>query len=126
MDVKAVGERIRQQRKLKGLTQAELAAKAELAVMSIRRYESGERIAPEGVRQRIADALGISISDLTGEAETFQPFTATDDLLIKLGGFPAISEFYNLPEEAQKRALEDLRGFAEFVVAKYKKESEDK
>ena len=59
--------------------------------------------------------------------KSFQPFTKTDNQLIQLGGFSAISEFYNLSEEDQKKALEDIRGFAEYVIEKYKKQaSEDK
>lgn len=36
--------------------------------MSIRRYESGERIVTEETRQRIADALLISVRDLMDES----------------------------------------------------------
>lgn len=69
----------------------------------------------------------LDISDMTGKTVTFQPFTKTDSELIEFGGFPAISEFYNLTEEAQKKALEDIRGFVEYVIEKYKKQSsEDK
>lgn len=67
LNAKETGMRIKQQRKLKGLTQEELAIKSNLSVMSIRRYESGERIAPEPVLQRIADAIGIPVSDLDGK-----------------------------------------------------------
>lgn len=63
--------------------------------------------------------------DMTGKTVTFQPFTKTDAQLIEFGGFSAFSEFYNLPEEAQKKALEDIRGFAEYVIEKYKKQSSD-
>lgn len=59
MDAKMIGYNIRQHRKLKGLTQAELAERAELSTMSIRRYESGERIIPENSLNRIAEVLGI-------------------------------------------------------------------
>ena len=53
MDIKAIGEKIKQYRKLKGLTQEELAKNSGLSTMSIRRYESGERI-----------ALGVHLRDL--------------------------------------------------------------
>lgn len=61
MDVKAVGERMRQQRKIKGLTQKELAEKVNLSTMSIRRYEGGERIITEDILQRIAENLGCDL-----------------------------------------------------------------
>ena len=45
MDMKIIGEQIRQHRKVKGLTQEELAKASDLSTMSIRRYESGVRLA---------------------------------------------------------------------------------
>ncbi len=57
-----MGDQIREQRKLKGLTQEELAKKSDLSVMSIRRYENGDRIVPEKVLKRIADSLELPIS----------------------------------------------------------------
>lgn len=64
MDVKAAGEKIKQYRKIRGLTQEELAQKAGLSTMSIRRYESGGRIAPQEALLKIAKALGIHLRDL--------------------------------------------------------------
>lgn len=64
MDSKVIGERIRQQRKMKGLTQEELALKVDISTMSIRRYEGGERVITENVIKRIADALGVPVSSL--------------------------------------------------------------
>lgn len=54
-----IGEKIRQIRKEKGLTQKELADKAGLSTMSIRRYENGERVAPEKLLKSIARALNL-------------------------------------------------------------------
>ena len=63
--------------------------------------------------------------DMTGKTVTFQPFTDTDNQLSQLGGFSAISEFYKLSEKDQKRALEYIRGFAEYVIEKYKKQTDE-
>lgn len=59
MDLKAMGMRIRQSRKIKGLTQADLASRINVSTMSIRRYESGERIVTEEISKRIASALDL-------------------------------------------------------------------
>lgn len=68
MDMKVIGKRIRQQRKIEGLTQEELAKKSGLSAMSIRRYESGERIAPKETIEKIANALDVPpIVIMTGE-----------------------------------------------------------
>lgn len=64
MDMKSIGEKIRQYRKIKGLTQEELAQKSDLSTMSIRRYESGDRIAPQKTLLKIAKALGVHLRDL--------------------------------------------------------------
>ena len=64
MDLKMVGSKIRQQRKLKGLTQADLASKIGISLMSMRRYETGERVIQESILQKIAETLNIELFDL--------------------------------------------------------------
>ena len=59
-----IGLRIKQCRKLKGLTQEGLAKASGISLLSVRRYESGERIASEKVLHSIANALGVSFFDL--------------------------------------------------------------
>ena len=66
-NTKFIGKRIREVRKLKGMTQEELAKKSNLSTMSIRRYESGERTAPERTLKKIADALGVPASEFGPE-----------------------------------------------------------
>lgn len=60
----AIGNRIRSARLQKGLTQAELAEKAAIAINSIRLYESGKRVPKIDNLQKIADALNVSIQYL--------------------------------------------------------------
>lgn len=71
MDIKIIGKHIRQYRKIKGLTQEELAKNSGLSTMSIRRYESGERIASEKILSKIANALGVQLFDLIGYGGKF-------------------------------------------------------
>ncbi len=63
-DAKEIGSNIKTWRKLKGLTQEELAQKTGLSTMSIRRYETGARIVPVDTITAIANALGISAMNL--------------------------------------------------------------
>lgn len=58
------GEQIKINRKKAGLTQEQLAKKIGLSLMTIRRYEKNERIVPNAVLQKVADALGCSKWDL--------------------------------------------------------------
>lgn len=58
------GELIREQRKLKGLTQKQLAEAIGASEPSIRLYELGKRTPGEDILRKIAGALGISPSAL--------------------------------------------------------------
>lgn len=87
----AISEKIREYRKWKGLTQQQLADAAELSVMSIRRYESGEREPTENAVKAIALALEVNPaeiddrfviflgSDVTVETEDGEFITASMD-----------------------------------------------
>lgn len=69
VDMKELGKNIRATRKMKGLTQEELAKKTDLSTMSIRRYESGERVITESTLQRIAAALNVEWLELVPEGQ---------------------------------------------------------
>lgn len=68
-DMKMLGANIRKVRKFRGLTQEELARKAKLSTMSIRRYESGERMVTEKVMYQIARALDAEMYEFFPEYE---------------------------------------------------------
>lgn len=61
-----IGERIKVTRKVKSLTQEELAKKTSISLMSIRRYESGDRMPPIHALSKIADALEVPVEQLLG------------------------------------------------------------
>lgn len=75
---------MRQLRKIKGLTQEELAKKAGLSTMSIRRYESGQRIITAETLHRIADALGVHIFDIVLD-ENIEDFVFSQDVMDRAG-----------------------------------------
>lgn len=58
MDENYLGRIIRESRKMKGLTQEELAKSISLSTMSIRRYESGERKPTAEILLKIMDSIG--------------------------------------------------------------------
>lgn len=60
LEMVEIGRRIRHYRKVAGLTQEELAQKVEMSTMSIRRYESGERVASRPTIRVIAAALEVA------------------------------------------------------------------
>ncbi|WP_020603043.1 helix-turn-helix domain-containing protein [Spirosoma spitsbergense] len=60
-DVKQrVGQRIREARKAKGLTQKELADKISLSVGTVNQYEVGKQNLTIETIQKVANALGVS------------------------------------------------------------------
>ena len=65
----SVGERIREIRKCKRLTQVQLAEKSGVAAISIHQYESGKRIPQLAQLIRIAAVLGVNWNSLVTEDE---------------------------------------------------------
>ncbi len=57
------GEQIRKMRKAHGLTQQEFAEKSGISMMSLRRYEMGEREPTMSVIERMAAALALTLDD---------------------------------------------------------------
>lgn len=95
MDMKIIGEQIRQHRKVKGLTQEELAKASDLSTMSIRRYESGDRIAPQEALTKIAKALGVHLRDLANTSmwEEFDKRFDTEALVKEVKKIEAIQSY---------------------------------
>lgn len=60
-----IGEKIRDVRKQKGLTQKELADRIGISYVNISRIETGDRNPSYRVIEIIADAMGVSVSRLT-------------------------------------------------------------
>ncbi len=85
------GEKIREKRKACGLTQAELAEKAGISMMSLRRYERNEREPTVQIVERIANALNTTPAYLMGwddltplEKDTLEAYLQLDEHSQKL------------------------------------------
>ena len=74
-----LGERIKKARKGKE-TQAELAEQIGVHEMTIRRWEAGERYPDADMLQKLAAALGTSVSYLMGETDDPQSSVPVDKL----------------------------------------------
>ncbi len=59
-----LGKHIRKTRKEKGLSVAEIAFKADIDSQNLRKYELGKQEMKVSMLKRIAEAFGISISEL--------------------------------------------------------------
>lgn len=70
VESKNLSEKIKSVRKAHNLTQIQLAQAAEIAVNSLRLYESGKLSPKFETLQKLAAALGVSVNDLLDSAET--------------------------------------------------------
>lgn len=116
-----IGQRIREERKKKRLTQADVAQKAKIAVNSLRLYEAGKRQPHLEQIRRIALAIGVAVSDLVDSdfwatlPETeMQTVFATNPYKELLNGL-----FDQLNDEGQSKAVERVEELTE--IPKYKK-----
>lgn len=66
-DQKRVGQRIRERRRERGLTQEELGARTKVSAIHISRIERGEVDAGLDVIERIATALDVPLGALVGQ-----------------------------------------------------------
>lgn len=66
LDLQLFGRRVRDYRKMQGLTQEKLAEVAELSVPYISRIEKGAKRASVGTLIKLAVALDVTVDDLLG------------------------------------------------------------
>lgn len=71
-----LGDRIKHLRELNNLTQKDLAAKADISIVQLSRYETNDRKPDPEVLRKIVDALDTSADYLLGR--TADPASATD------------------------------------------------
>lgn len=102
MNFEELRKRIRERRKFLGMTQEELADKVDISTMSIRRYESGERLPKHETVEKIAKALQCDISELISPKEEGQ--------LIIQNLIDSLEELSDENEKAQQAAEEAVKG----------------
>lgn len=112
----SIGRRIKELRKMCGLTQGELAKKVGLSAMSIRRYEKAERDIDFNTWMKIALILGLSKEDATLYflSDQSQDFQVVKDLArventFHAKGIELLEIYFDLSEEGQKRVLSYAR-----------------
>ncbi len=76
---KELGNRLKQSRKEKGLSQEELANLINLKVGTISKYEQGDRTPGIGKLQLIANALGCDVSRFVASPGAYEQIRQTED-----------------------------------------------
>lgn len=108
-------ERLRAIRKEKGLTQAELAEKAGIAVNSVRLYEAGARLPKLDTIARMAVAMGLTANDLiAGQWGKFDGiFLSDEEFQQDDREAQLIYHFRNLNDNGQTVAVERVQELAQ-------------
>jgi len=96
------GQRLRQLRKNKGLTQVNLAEQVASSQRAICSYEQDRTDPPLSLIPKLADALDVTVEDLLGlNRQLPKKVTSKDSFLRK-----KIEEISQLPERKQKTVLQ--------------------
>ncbi len=94
----AVGQRIKDLRNAKKLTQKQLAEKAGCAMMTIQRYEAGTTMPKRSILEKIASVLGVSVADIAGMEFDMDLWYAEglENAISDMDEENALREFYSL------------------------------
>ena len=103
-----VGQKIRQARIARGLTQEELGNLVGLQKSAIAKYENGRVVnIKRSTLQKLAQALGLRGSDLIIETDPKETAELAAKMLLDGELMEAIEHYYTLPAEKQK-VIRDL------------------
>ena len=99
-------ERLRENRKMRGLTQAELGARAGIAAASVSHFETGQRAPSLESLVRLADALELSTDMLLGRG--FQnPVMRVDPVFLRASR--SNSKTLDLVKKVTQALIEDAQ-----------------
>lgn len=107
MDTKEFGQRVADLRRLRGMSQADLATAISRSESWVSQVERGvypvERL---NILQSLADALGVSVQELRADApesaapvQEAEPQPSLDQLRLALSGHPALSDLFGVVED---------------------------
>ena len=83
INFETVGKRIKEVRKQKGMSQDELAERAELSSQYISQIETGRKKGSLPTYNKLAKALGVSIDELTGSISEGSRVLSDVDLILQ-------------------------------------------
>ena len=119
------GERLKQLRKEKQLTQSELGEKINVTKVSISGYESGNRTPDTDTLQKLADFFEVSTDYLLGRTDTPEPSTKPQqDDEEEFQAFinnPELGVWYKELPKSSEEELRKLRTIWEMIKSEQKK-----
>ena len=109
-----IGQKIREARKAKGLTQEELGKLVGLQKSAIAKYECGRVVnIKRSTLQKLAKALDLRGSDLVIESDPKGTAKFSTKVLRDVELMESIEKYYTLNEDKQKMVRELIRSLAE-------------
>ncbi len=109
-----IGQKIKQARMAKGLTQEELGKLVGLQKSAIAKYENGRVVnIKRSTLQKLAQALDLRGSDLIIEADPKEAAELSARVLMDGELMDAIEKYYTLTAEKQKMVRDLIRSMAE-------------
>lgn len=109
-----IGQKIRNARIAKGLTQEELGNLVGLQKSAIAKYENGRVVnIKRSTLQKLAQALDLKGSDLIIEDDPKEVAELGAKVLLDGDLLDAIEKYYTLPADKQKMVRDLIRGMAE-------------
>lgn len=109
-----IGQKIKQARTAKGLTQEELGNLVGLQKSAIAKYENGRVVnIKRSTLQKLAKALDLRGSDLIIESDPKEAAELHARVLLDDELMDAIEKYYTLPAEKQKMVRDLIRSVAE-------------
>ena len=118
MNIDLLAVRIKNARKLRGMTMEDLAAELDLNKSTIQRYEAAKIAAPKRpVVKAIADCLDVNVDWLTGESETVEPVSGDEELTRYLELLERRPELRSLLKTAEGAKAEQVQAVVDFLTA---------
>ena len=118
MRIDLLAVRIKNARKLRGMTMEDLAAELDLNKSTIQRYEAAKIAAPKRpVVKAIADCLDVNVDWLTGESETVEPVSGDEELTRYLDLLERRPELRSLLKTAEGAKAEQVQAVVDFLTA---------
>lgn len=118
MNIDLLAVRIKNARKLRGMTMEDLAAELDLNKSTIQRYEAAKIAAPKRpVVKAIADCLNVNVDWLTGESETVEPVSGDEELTRYLDLLERRPELRSLLKTAEGAKAEQVQAVVDFLTA---------
>lgn len=107
-----LGERLKNLRLEKGVSQTELAKQFNIARSTLSQYESNQRTPSDEIKIKLSEYFNVSVDYLLGKTD-FRNYTEDPDITVALH---SDTDYDDLPKEA----LDEINNFIEYIKQKYK------